>query len=102
MDMQPVRLGSKTIFSQSVSKLGDRKKCIRKEGAQPHLLPRSPEIWICGWGKMEKKCVKRKENSVGSCPFLPMTRQNTELGMGKCEKHISEKCEKQIFILTSF
>ena len=106
MDMQPVRLGSKTMFSQSVSKfgLGNRKKCIRKEleGAQFHFLPRSPEIWICGWGKMEKKCMKRKGNNVGSCPFLPMTHQNTDLGMGKCEKHLSEKCEKQIFVLTSF
>ena len=104
MDMQPVRLGSKTIISQSVSKfeLGDRKKCIRKEGAQPHFLPRSPEIWICGWGKIEKKCMKRKGNNVDSYPFLSMTRQNTGLGMGKCEKHLSEKCEKQIFVLTSF
>ena len=103
MDMQPVRLGSKTIFSQSVSKFGlrDRKKCIRKEleGVQSHFLPRSPEIWM---GKMEKKCMKRKGNNVGSCPFLPMTHQNTDLGMGKCEKHLSEKCEKQIFVLTSF
>ena len=104
--MQPVRLGSKTIFSQSVSKfgLGDRKKSIRKEleGAQSHFLSRFPEIWICGWGKMEKKCIKRKGNNVGLCPFLPMTRQNTDLEMGKCEKHLSEKCEKQIFVLTSF
>ena len=47
---------AKTIFSQSVSKfgLGDRKKCKRKEVAQPHLLPRSPEIWIYGWGKWKK------------------------------------------------
>ena len=36
-------------------------------------------------GKMEKKCMKRKGNNVGSYPFLPMTRQNTDLGMGKCE-----------------
>ena len=64
MDMQPVQLGSKTISSQSVSKfgLGDRKKFIRKEleGAQSHFLPRSPEIWICGWGKMEKKVYEKK------------------------------------------
>ena len=53
-------------------------------------------------GKMEKKCMKRKGNNVGLCPFLPMTRQNTDLGMGKCEKHLSEKCKKQIFVLTSF
>ena len=33
-------------------------------------------------GKMEKKCMKRKGNNVGSCPFLPMTRQNTDLRMG--------------------
>ena len=75
MDMQPVRLGSKTIFSQSVSKfgLGDRKKYIRKEleGAESHFLPRSLEIWICGWGKMEKKCMKRKGNNVGSSRFIP-------------------------------
>ena len=51
---------------------------------------------------MEKKCMKRKGNNLGSCPFLPMTRQNTDLGMGKCEKYVSEKCEKQIFVLTSF
>ena len=51
---------------------------------------------------MEKKFMKRKGNKVGSCPFLPMTRQNTDLGMGKCVKHLSEKCEKHIFVLTSF
>ena len=46
--------------------------------------------------------MKRKGNNVRLCPFLPMTRQNTDLGMGKCEKHLSEKCEKQIFVLTNF
>ena len=74
----------------------------RARGGQSHFLPRSPEIWICGWGKWKKKCMKREGNNVGSCLFLPMTRQNTDLGMGKCEKHLSEKCEKQIFVLTSF
>ena len=48
------------------------------------------------------KKVYEKGNNIGSCPFLPMTRQNTDLGMVKCEKHLSEKCEKQIFVLTSF
>ena len=102
--MQPVRLWYKTIFSQSVSKfeLGDRKKCIRKEGAQPHFLQGSPEIWIYGWEKWKKKCMKRKGNNVGLCPFLPMTRQDMDLGMGKFEKYLSEKCEKQIFVLISF
>ena len=104
--MQPARLGSKTIFSQSVSKfgLGDRKKRIRKEleGAQSHFLPRSPKFGFVNGEKWKKKCMKRKGNNVGSCPFLPMTRQNTDLGMGKCEKHLSEKCEKQIFVLRSF
>ena len=51
---------------------------------------------------MEKKCMKRKGNNVCSCPFLSTTHQNTDLGMGKFEKHSSEKCEKQIFVLTSF
>ena len=74
----------------------------RARGGSIPFLPRSPEIWICGWGKIEKKCMKRKGNNVGSCPFLPMTRQNTDLGMGKCEKHLSEKYEKQMFVSTSF
>ena len=103
MDMQPVRLGSKTIFSQSVSKfgLGDRKKCIRKEGVNPIFYqdPQNLDLWM---GKMEKKCMKRKGNNAGSCPFLPMTRQITDLGKGKCEKHLSEKYEQQIFALTRF
>ena len=59
-------------------------------------IPRNLDLWM---GKMEKKCMKRQGNNVGSSPFLPMTRQNTDLGMGK---HLSEKCEKQIFVLTSF
>ena len=104
MDMQPVRLGSKTILSQSISKfgLGDRKKCIRKEGAQPHSLPRSRNLDLRMGRNGKKKCMKRKGNNVGSCPFLPMTCQNTDLGKGKCEKHLSEKYEKQIFVLTRF
>ena len=57
-------------------------------------ITRNLDLWM---GKMEKK-----GNNVGSCPFLPMTRQNTDLGMGKFEKDLSEKCEKQIFVLTSF
>ena len=61
-------------------------------------IPRNLDLWM---GKNGKKCMKRKGNNVGSCPFLPMTRQNTDLGMGKCKKHLSEKCEKQIFVLTS-
>ena len=62
-------------------------------------ITRNLDLWM---GKMEKKCMKRKGNNVGSCPFLPMTRQNTDLGMGKFEKYLSKKCEKQIFVLTSF
>ena len=42
-------------------------------------IPRNLDLWM---GKMEKKCMKRKGNNVGSCPFLPMTHQNTDLGMG--------------------
>ena len=57
-------VGVQDHLFQSVSKfgLGDRKKCIRKEleGSQSHFLPRSPEIWICGWGKMEKKVYEKK------------------------------------------
>ena len=104
MDMQPVRLWSKTIFSQSVSKfgLGDRKKSVRKEGTQPHFLPRSPKLGFVDGKKWKKKYMKRKRNNVGSCPFLPITLQNMDLGMGKCKKHLSEKCKKQIFTLTSF
>ena len=68
--------------------------------AQPHFLPRSPKFGFVDGGN-GKKCMKRKGNNVGSCPF-PMTSQNTDLGMGKCEKHLSEKCEKQIFALISF
>ena len=74
MDMQPVRLGSKTIFSQSVSKfgLGDRKKCRRKEleGAQSLFLPRSPEIWICGWGKLKKSVWKEREITLVRARFF--------------------------------
>ena len=62
-------------------------------------IPRNLDLWM---GKMEKKRMKRKGNNFGSCPFLPMTRQNTDLGMGKCKKHLSEKCEKQIFVLKNF
>ena len=67
-----------------------------REGLIPFCtkIPRNLDLWM---GKMEKKCMKRKGNNVGSCPFLSMTRQNTDLGMEKCEK-----CEKQIFVLTSF
>ena len=105
MDMQPVRLGSKTIFSQSVLKfgLGDRKKCRRKEleGPNPIFYQDPPKFGFVD-GENGKKCMKRKGNNVGSCPFLPVTRQNTDLGMGKCEKHLSEKSEKQIFVFTSF
>ena len=74
----------------------------RARGGPIPFFTKITRIGICGRGKMEKKCMKRKENNVGSCPFLPMTRQNTDLGMRKCEKHLSEKCEKQIFVLTSF
>ena len=109
MDMQPVRLGSKTIHSQSVSKfgLGDRKKMYTKRARGGWIqfftkIPRNLDLWMGKNGKVEKKCTKRKRNNVGSCPFLPMTCQNTDLGMGKCEKHLSEKCEKQIFVSTSF
>ena len=73
-----------------------------KRGGPTLFFTKIPEIWICGWGKIESKWIKRKRNNVGSSPFLPMTRQNTDLGKGKCEKHFSEKCEKQIFVLTRF
>ena len=46
--------------------------------------PRNIDMWV---GKMEKKVCEIKGNNVGSCPFLPMTRQNLDLGMGKCEKN---------------
>ena len=39
--------------------------------------------------------MKSKRNNVGLCPFLPMTRQNLDLGMEKCEINLSEKCEKR-------
>ena len=68
-----------------------------KRGGPTPFFTKILEIWICGWGKM-----KKKGNNIGSCPFLPMTRQNTDLGKGKCEKHLSEKYEKQIFVLTRF
>ena len=74
----------------------------RARGGPIPFFTNISEFWICGWGKMEKKCMKRKGNNIRSCPFFPMTRQKTDLGMGKCEKHLSEKCEKQIFVLTSF
>ena len=45
--------------------------------------------------------MKSKRNNVGSCPFLPMTRQNLDLGMEKCEINLSEKCEKHMFVLAS-
>ena len=66
MDMQPVRLGSKTIFTQSVSKLGlgDRKKMYTKRGGPTPFFTRIPlnlDLWM---GKMEKKCMKRKGNNV--------------------------------------
>ena len=62
-------------------------------------IPRNLDLWMEKW---KKKCMKRKGNNVRSSPFLSMTRQNTDFGMGKCEKNLSEKCEKQIFVLTSF
>ena len=62
-----------------------------KRGGPTQFFTKILEIWIFGWGKMEKKCMKRKGNNVGSCPFLPMTGQNTDLGKGKCEKYLSEK-----------
>ena len=42
-----------------------------------------------------------KRNNIGLCPFLPMTRQNLDLGMEKCEISLSEKCEKHMFVLVS-
>ena len=77
-------------------------KMYTKRGDPTAFFTKIPETWICGWGKLEKKCMKRKGNNVGSCPFLPMTRQNTDLGKRKCEKYLSGKWEKQIFVLTSF
>ena len=73
-----------------------------KRGPNPFFYqdPQNLDLWMGKIGK--KKYMKRKGNNVGSCPFLPMTRQNTDLGKGKCEKHLSEKYEKQIFVLTRF
>ena len=50
-------------------------------------IPQNLDLWM---GKNGKK-VYEKGNNVGSCLFLPMTRQNTDLGIGKCEKNLSEK-----------
>ena len=73
MDMQPVRLGSKTIFSQNAPKfgLGDRKNVYEKRGLNPIFYQNPPKFGFVD-GKMEKKCMKRKGNNVGSCPFLPI------------------------------
>ena len=70
---QPVRLGSKINFSQSVSKfgLGNRKKCRWKEWAQPNFLPRSPEIWICGRKKWKKSVWKEREITLVRAHFFP-------------------------------
>ena len=58
---------------------------MKRGGPTPFFtkIPQNLDLWM---GKMEKKCMKRKRNKVGSCPFLPMMCQNTDLGMGKCEK----------------
>ena len=45
--------------------------------------------------------MKSKRNNVGLCPFLPMTSQNLDSGMEKCEMNLSEKCEKYMFVLAS-
>ena len=45
--------------------------------------------------------MKSKRNNVGLCPILPMTSQNLNLGMEKCEINLSEKCEKYMFVLAS-
>ena len=37
----------------------------RARGGQSHFLPRSPKFGFVD-GKMEKKCMKRKGNNVGS------------------------------------
>ena len=45
--------------------------------------------------------MKSKRNNVSLCPFLPLTRQNLDLGMEKYEINLSEKCEKHMFVLAS-
>ena len=71
-------------------------------GPSPIFYKDHPKFRFVDGKKWKNNCMKRKGDNFGLCPFLPMTRQNTDLGMGKCEKHLSEKCEKQIFVLTSF
>ena len=53
-----------------------------KLGGPIPFFPRYPQYRYVG-GKMEKKACKKKGNNVGSSPFLPMTRQNLDVGMGK-------------------
>ena len=52
--------------------------------SNPIFSPRSAQYRYVV-GKNRKKVCEKKGNNVGSCPFLPMTRQNLDLGMGKCE-----------------
>ena len=41
------------------------------------FFSRSPQ-YRCAGGKNRKKVCEKKGNNVGSCPFLPMTRQNLD------------------------
>ena len=52
-----------------------------KKEAQPHFSPISPENWMCGWGKMGKKYMKREENKylflkIGGLLITSLNPQN--------------------------
>ena len=55
-------------------------------GSNPIFSQDPPQYRYVG-GKNGKKVCEKEENNVGPCPFLPMTCQNLDLGMGKCEKN---------------
>ena len=78
-------------------------------GVQPHFSPRHTEIWIWGWTKMGKKCMKREGNKlpifkIEKNPiFSHMMCQNLDLGMEKNVKNWGKKYmerEGKVFILT--
>ena len=50
-------------------------------GPNPIFYQDPPKFGFVDGEKWKKKCMKRVGNNVGLCPFLPMTRQNTDLGM---------------------
>ena len=55
-------------------------------GSNPIFSQDPPQYRYVG-GKNGKKVCEKKGNNVGSCPFIPMTRQNLDLAMGKYEKN---------------